>query len=162
MKLELRLDGVLILETKVDGANLSPALDGALKSIDVFRNRIISSPVTQDELRIFLGKLEPVHFRLLKEIALAGGGLSWTKIRRILEIPNEDDFEVFSFGHYEIITMHFRAALRNHDARIIWWNERDWWNNDWDSALCSVHIDGPALSLLQYVVLEPEQETQLS
>ncbi len=153
MRLQILLDGVLLIASDVDGANLTQVLDDAVKRNSAIFQNTNSCAISEAGLQDFLSRLRPIHVELLRKIALNNGRLSWSTIRELLDIPNEDDFEIFSFGHYQEITMHFRAILKDHQARLIWWDERAWIESDWDSARCSVCVDGPALSALRQVLL---------
>lgn len=155
MNLEIRIDGVQVVNALVDSAALSRVLGTVFTAQQPERpiGQLIeeaepkSSPLTLRQAREIVERIDARSKKFLRELATNGGSLTWREMRNVFEIG--DDWSEFSRGYGKGITRVTRHVLRDPNARLVWWNDETWNDDDGDDPVNTVHIDGPALAALR-------------
>lgn len=151
MNIEMLVDGQPLVKIAVDLSVLAKILKNVGSASDPKDFR--STPATEEQMRLLLARIDERSVRFLKGIASsAEGAIPWTKMRDIFGIEREDDWVAYSGSFGKGITRAYRNILADKEARLVWWIEADWTDNEWDSEMCSVYVDGPALSALRAVI----------
>ena len=111
-----------------------------------------STPMTGEQARELLSKVDSKSARFLRQIAANGGKITWDDMRSIFGIAKKDDWNAYALSYGKGITRAFRHLLQNRSARLVWWIDKDWSTEPWGSDLVAVYIDGPALQSLKSVI----------
>jgi hypothetical protein len=150
MRIELRIEGKAVVTAEVDRAYLAAVLSPSLG--EVFAK---SFPLTKAQGEQLLARIDGRSSQLIKQIAANGGSATWAEMKKILEL---DNWNVYAAGPGKGITRALRALVASKSARLIWWVESEWLDEDgaefkteaeWDG--CRVYIDGPALQVFREI-----------
>jgi hypothetical protein len=147
MNVEVRIDGVVLVKMEVNPAGLSNLLRGSALGVE---SHTIpkSTPVTKAQIEELLSRIDARSARFLKQIGVNNGTITWGEMRAIFDIKDEDDWSSFSAGYGKGITRALRHILKDKSARLVWWIDSEWnENDDWDP--CKVYVDGAALQALR-------------
>jgi len=112
-----------------------------------------STPGTEMQLRELLSRIDQRSVQFLKALAASeSGSITWTKMRGIFGIEEESDWVAYSGSFGKGITRAYRNIMGDKTAKLVWWIDSEWEDQDWDSENCSVYVDGPALVALRAAV----------
>jgi hypothetical protein len=151
MNIELRVDGEAIIKMELNAALLSQLLTISLPALGA-ETIAKSTPMTKAQAQELLSRIDSKSAHFLKLIAANNGNITWGEMKDIFGIT---DWTAFSAGHGKGITRALRHILDNKSARLLWWNDAEWKDeegNDLDPSeqdSCPVYIDGAALHALQ-------------
>jgi hypothetical protein len=148
MNFEMLVDGQSLVKIDLNIPLLTRVLREAAKGHE--GANATSTPATEAQIKDLLSRIDQRSVQFLKAIgASEDGSITWTKMREIFRIEKEDDWPAYSGSFGKGITRAYRKIMGDKAARLVWWIDADWEEHDWDSDMCSVYIDGPALSALR-------------
>jgi hypothetical protein len=148
MNFEMFVDGQSLVKIDLNFPLLARVIREAAKDHEGADAR--STPATEAQMRDLLSRIDQRSVQFLKAIgASEEGSIAWTKMREIFHIEKEDDWAAYSGSFGKGITRAYRKILGDKAARLVWWIDADFEEHEWDSDMCSVYIDGPALSALR-------------
>lgn len=151
MNFEMLVDGQSLVKIDVDVVLLARILREAARGEDGEDAK--STPATEAQMKDLLSRIDQRSVQFLTAIAKSDdGAITWTKMREIFGIKEEDDWAAYSGSFGKGITRAYRKILGDKTARLIWWIDADWDEHEWDSDMCSVYVDGPALLALRAAV----------
>ncbi len=149
MNIEMFVDGQLLVKTDLDFPLLLKVIADAARQ---HASESKSTPATESQMKDLLSRIDQRSVEYLNTIAASeDGSITWHKMREIFGIKKENDWAAYSGSFGKGITRAYRKILNDKSARLIWWIEADWDEYEWDSDMCCVSIDGPALSALRSV-----------
>lgn len=151
MNFEILVDGQSIVKVDFNLALLVKAVREAAKENQ--GAAFNSTAATQTQMLELLSRIDGRSVKFLKALAASEeGSITWKKMREIFGIEAEDDWAAYSGSFGKGITRAYRNILDDRKAKLVWWNDEDWDNHEWDDDLCCVYIDGPALEALQAAI----------
>jgi hypothetical protein len=150
MNFEILVDGHSLVKVELDVSLLAKVLRKATEEEGAHAK---STPANDMQMKELLNRIDQRSVKFLKIIADSEDGtITWTKMRDVFGIEKEDDWVAYSGSFGKGITRAYRKILGDKTAKLVWWIDADWDENDWDSDMCSVYIDGPALTALRTAV----------
>ncbi len=148
MNFEIFVDGQPLVKLDFNLPVLARVLKDSANGQDVADAE--STPATEDQMEDLLSRIDERSAQFLKAIAASEtGSISWKRMREIYGIKKEDDWGAYSGSFGKGITRAYRNILGSKTARLVCWNDDVWAVEEWDSDLCCVYIDGPALTALR-------------
>jgi hypothetical protein len=151
MNFQVLLEGKSVVKVDVDLPVLVQMLRDAIHS----EKRAQSTPATQKQMEELLSRIDQRSVQFLKEIASSDhGSITWRQMRSIFGIKNPDDWSAYSGSFGKGITRAYRHILDDKTAKLVWWIDNDWKEVDWDDDMCSVFVDGQALTALRSATLK--------
>lgn len=146
MTFEMLMDGQLIVKVQLNLPTIMTTLQNALITDQETR----STPATEVQMRDLLSRIDQRSVLFLKAIAASDdGSVTWREMRSIFGITEREDWTAYSGSFGKGITRAYRKILQDKTARLVWWNDEDWEEVDWDDDMCAVFVDGPALDALR-------------
>jgi hypothetical protein len=141
---DVRIKGKPVLTGRID-PELLRGLLGDQAVVTVIPK---STPITSDEAEELLKRVNATSRDFLRKIARNGGRMLWGEMRKLFSIEDQKDTTAYHNGPGKGITRALRAVTGNKKARLLWWTDADWVDEDrYD--LAPVYIDGPALDALR-------------
>jgi hypothetical protein len=148
MNIEMLVDGQPLVKVDLDVALLARILRAVAE--DSGDADAKSTPATEAQMKELLSRIDQRSVQFLTALAASeDGSITWIKMREIFGIKDEDDWAAYSGSFGKGITRAYRKILGDKTARLVWWIDADWDEHDWDSEMCSVYVDGPALGALR-------------
>jgi hypothetical protein len=145
MKLELRVDGEVVIKMELNASLLSQLIQ--LKS--GMEASAKSAPLTMSQAATLLKRLDDKSVHFLKKIAENDGWISWGEVKHIFGVA---DWVAFSNMLRRGVTHELREILHSKSAQLVWRNEDEWRGlEDGEDDVCMVHVDGAALQALREV-----------
>jgi len=151
MQFELKIDGHPMASLDVDVAAVKAVL--AHLAFVPATNSARSTPMTPAQVRELLSRVDPKSVAFLTALAKSSGELRWPQMQEIFEIDAWNDYSR-RFG--KGITRALRFVLGDDNAKLVWWDEADW-PDDEEWSQSKVYVDGQALQSLQEVVASQER-----
>ena len=151
MNIEMVVDGRSLVKIDVNLATLVLALRESVKKEE--RGGAESTPANKSQMRELLSRIDQKSVAFLRRIAASeDGSITWTQMREVFAIKQADDWSAYSGSFGKGMTRAYRNILGDRSARLVSWNEADWTEYDWDSDMCNVYVDGPALVALRAAI----------
>jgi len=147
MHIELRIDGVTFIDSKLDFRSLITHLEAA-EEIGPWA----SDPLTMDQAKDLLIRLDPKQLELVRQIVLRGGSIAMPEIAKVCGITT-GDLDTFANDWLPPVNR-IVETVRGGDSRTLinWKPDRpDWGNEAWEDI--KYYIDGPALQSLTKALL---------
>jgi hypothetical protein len=142
MKIELRVDGEIVIHMDVNAGLLAQLL-----SMNGETATIRSTPITATQAERLLASLDKKNAELLKRIASNDGWITWGEMKQLFGVK---DWTAFQAGPGREIAQALRDLLNNKSAVLIWRNESEWEGLDEGAEeVCKAHVDGAALVALR-------------
>jgi hypothetical protein len=147
MHIELRIDGVTFIDSKLDFRSLITHLEAA-DEIGPWA----SDPLTTDQAKDLLSRLDPKQLELVRQIVLRGGSIAMPEIAKVCGITTGD---LDTFASYWLLPINRIVETIRGGASctlIAWKPDRP----DWGNEACQdikYYIDGPALQSLTKALL---------
>ena len=143
MKLELRVDGEVVIKMELNAGLLSQLIQ--LKSTMEASAR--SAPLTMAQAAALLKRLDDKSVHFLKKIAENDGWISWGEVKHIFDVAS---WVEFSNTLKRGITRELRDIVHSKSAQLVWRNEDEWRGlEEGEDDVCMVHVDGAALQALR-------------
>jgi hypothetical protein len=143
MKLELHLDGEVVIKMEIN-ANL---LSQLVQPKSAMEANAKSAPLTKTQATTLLKRLDEKSVHFLKRIADNKGWLSWGEVKHLFGVT---DWVAFSNILRKGVTREFRDIVHSKSAQLVWRNEDEWQGlEEGEDEVCMVHIDGAALRALR-------------
>lgn len=144
MNIQIFADGKPFVNAEVDFATLMKIVAGATTDSKVTAR---STPATVEQMEAVLSSIDPRSAQFLREIASdPQGSILYSRMEEIFGI---DEWSAFSRSFGRGITRAFRSALQQKTAKLFWWDENKWDDDDDETHL--VFVDGPALAALRQI-----------
>jgi hypothetical protein len=147
VNITISIDGEVAVKMDVNPSALAKLIQGV--SLKAVTSGAKSTKATKDQMTELLSRIDPKSAYFLKQIAASDdGSITWGQMRAIFGIKNEDDWNAYSNSYGKGITRAFRHILNDKSARLIWWDQHGWdEEEEWD--VNTVYIDGEALQALR-------------
>jgi hypothetical protein len=150
MNLELKIDDATVVKMELNEGFLSQLLQ--LKPSVNAGVVTKSAPLTKAQAEELLSRIDGKSVLFLKQIAANNGSITWGEMKGIFGI---EDWSTFTSGHGKGITRALRHILDDKSARLIWWVDKEWADNEGnylepnEEDRCKVYLDGVALQALR-------------
>lgn len=139
MRIELSIDGTSVVKIDIDRDELiSRLFDPSERQT---RQAVFSTPITTVQARDLISRLNPKTVMFLRELAKAGGSISWANIQAIFGVT---EWKEFSNSYNRGITRALRNITKDSGAWLVNWNDKEWAEGNE-----RVFIEGPALEALR-------------
>ena len=143
MNFEIFADGKSVVKADVDVSTIFRLVAGMAAENPVAAR---STPATAEQMAAVMDSIDPRSAQFLRELALdASGSIRWRRMTQIFGIERWPEFSG-SFG--KGITRAFRHTLNDKTAKLFWWDDNTWDDEDDNTQL--VFVDGPALAALRH------------
>jgi hypothetical protein len=151
MRLELKIEDQVIVKAEIDISALLPLLQTTTHSSGAAPSAVTQSIVmTVEQVTDLLSRVDPKSAEFLKKIGENNGTISWGDTRAIFGIEAAGDWSAFASSYGRGITRAVRYVTGIKSARLVWWNNPDWDEENPDPF--TLHVDGPALQALRLAV----------
>jgi hypothetical protein len=153
MNFELRIDGKAVVNMELNHGLISGLLQ--LKPSTAGAETISqSASLTNAQAEELLSRIDGKSVQFLKQIAANNGSITWGEMKTIFSIG---DWATFASGHGKGITRALRHMLDDKSARLFWWIDKDWVDDEGNNLApseedrCKVYVDGTALRALREI-----------
>jgi hypothetical protein len=147
MHIELRVEGITVVDGELDLHSLISRLREAVEY-----GLWSSSPLTYDQAKDLLIRLDTKTLELVRQIVLRGGSITWPHVAEICGIPTEDYDEFYNEWVKPLNRVVATVRGEEPSALIGWFPGQGDWETD-DEGNIRFDIDGPALRSLRKVLI---------
>ncbi|PVE20641.1 hypothetical protein DC522_31070 [Microvirga sp. KLBC 81] len=147
MHIELHIDGVTVVDGELDLRSVINRLEEAEEY-----GLWASSPLTFDQAKELLIRLDTRTLELVRQIVLRGGSITWPHAAQICGIPDED-YDAFYREWVKPLNRVVATVRGEEDSVLIAWRPDQ---GDWESDAegnTRFDIDGQALKSLRKVLI---------